>query len=234
MPVTTDDRVEIPEEIDEVTEEDAKENPSLLGDEKAAKDGVLDLDRAELEELELKADLEVILDEADDSGPDAAGPSLAGASAAGGKPSAHQLRALKLAVSQKGVREEPPGSNNNKYSRYFGFGPQFWCADFVAFCVDKTGKHPDKKVPWGYPSAVKTINAWGQRKGTIHSRPRKGDIFTYKSNKHTGFVLSVQGSRFTTIEGNTSGPLGDVYVASHVRDASSGMYFFIRDALSGA
>ena len=147
--------------------------------------------------------------------------------------SAHRLQALKLAVTQKGMREHPQGSNDNKYSRYFGFGPQFWCADFVAFCADMTGNR-DKKVPWGHPSVVKNITSWGQRNGTIHSQPQKGDIFTRKDALHTGFVLSVDGTTFMTIEGNTSGPGGDFYVASHKRDASSGLFFFVRDDLGDA
>jgi hypothetical protein len=146
----------------------------------------------------------------------------------------HQQRALALAVSQKGMREHPRGSNKQKYSQYFGFGPQFWCADFVAFCMDKTGNR-DHKVPWGYPSACNNIAAWGRRTGKIHSQPRKGDIFVKKDagnpNQciHTGFVTSADGSRFMTIEGNTSGPEGndDVYVASHARDTSSGSYSFV-------
>ena len=84
----------------------------------------------------------------------------------------HQQRAMALALSQKGIRETPPGSNIQKYSQYFGFGAQFWCADFVAFCMDKTGNR-DKKVPWGYPSACDNIGAWGKRTGKIHSDPRR-------------------------------------------------------------
>lgn len=148
----------------------------------------------------------------------------------------HQQRALALALSQKGIRETPPGSNVQKYSQYFGFGAQFWCADFVAFCMDRTGNH-DHKVPWGYPSACKNIAAWGEKTGKLHTQPRKGDIFVQikkdnhgnKQCVHTGFVTSADGSSFMTIEGNTSGPGpgGDVYVASHARDASSGMYEFV-------
>src|SRR5262249_41501653 len=141
---------------------------------------------------------------------------------------ANQRRALAMAVSQKGMREHPPGSNDNMYSRYFGFGPQFWCADFVAYCLDVTGDR-DHKVPWGYPSAVRNITSWGQKHGKIHDAPQRGDISTRKDGMHTGFVLSANGPSFMTIEGNTSGPQGDLYVASHNRDASGGMYFFVRD-----
>jgi hypothetical protein len=230
MPTVADDLVEIPDEIEEVTQEEAERNPRLLGDEKTAAEGVLDheVDPATFEALELEADMSAVLDEDADE-------EAGGAGGGGAAPiSAHQRRALKLAVSQKGMREEPKGSNNNKYSRHFGFGRQAWCADFVAFCVDMTGNR-DKKVPWGYPSAVKNITAFGKRKGEIHSRPRKGDIFTYKDGGHTGFVLSVQGSKFMTVEGNTTGPgSGCAYVASHSRDAASGKYFFIRDTFARA
>ena len=151
----------------------------------------------------------------------------------------HQQNALALALSQKGMREHPAGSNDQKYSRYFGFGPQFWCADFVAFCMDKTGNR-DHKVPWGYPSAAANIAAWGQRTGKMHGRPRRGDIFVVHDDNvppgrskwvHTGFVTSADGSSFMTVEGNTSGPGpgGDIYVASHSRGTpSSGQkYFFV-------
>ena len=216
MPERTDDAVEIPEQINEVTREQAEENPYLRADPSQATEGVLDQqDPAWFEELEITAAEEILAEEEEDP---TRGPAPI---------SAHQRKALRLAVTQKGVRETPPGSNNNPYSRYFGFGPQFWCADFVGWALDRTGNR-DKKVPWGYPSAVENITAWGKAKGLIHSQPRKGDIFTYKNGKHTGFVLKADGTRFISIEGNTGGPVGIVYVASHARDASDGTYFFVR------
>jgi hypothetical protein len=216
MPHPTDDLVEIPEEIQEITREEAEENPQLRADPSKATEGVLDHeDPTKFEELEMAAAEEIITEEEDDA---TKGPTPI---------SAHQRKALRLAVTQKGIRETPPGSNKNPYSKYFGFGAQFWCADFVAWALDRTGNR-DKKVPWGYPSAVENITAWGKKKGLIHSQPRKGDIFTRKDGTHTGFVLKADGSSFISIEGNTGGPVGTVYVASHARDASSGMYFFVR------
>jgi hypothetical protein len=217
MPEPEDDLVEIPEEIKEITREEAEERSDLRADPATATEGVLDdEDPAKFEALELEAVEELLAEEEEEE------------EEGGGAPiSAHQRRALKLAVTQKGIRETPPGSNRNRYSTYFGFGPQFWCADFVAWALDRTGNR-DKVVPWGYPSAVENITAWGQRNGKIHGRPRKGDIFTRKDGMHTGFVLKPQGSAFMTIEGNTSGPSGCVYVASHLRDAASGTYYFVR------
>ena len=194
MTVPTDDRVEIAEELEEVTREEAEQNPLLASDESTAKEGVLDdPDPAAFEASELEAAENVILaDDADDE---------SGGAAA--MMSDHQRRALALGVTQKGMREHPKGSNDNKYSRYFGFGPQFWCADFVAYCVDMTGPR-QVRCRGAIPSAVKNIQRLGAAEGDDHSQPRAGDIFTRKDNMHTGFVLSVQGSIFMTIEGNTA------------------------------
>jgi len=214
-----DDRIEFPEDEEtEITQEEAEANPELRADPSAAQEGVLDYEDPErFAELEVEA-AEALLGEQD---PDDQAREAAPISR-------HQRRALQLALTQKGIRETPPGSNVNIYSKYFGFGAQFWCADFVAWCLDKTGNQ-DRKVPWGYPSAVANITSWGKRNGKIFSRPRKGDIFTYRNGKHTGWVVSSQGSSFTTIEGNTDGPDGRVvYVASHARDAAGDLYFFVR------
>ncbi|HET7856474.1 MAG TPA: CHAP domain-containing protein [Gaiellaceae bacterium] len=214
-----DDRIEFPEdeETKEITQQEAEANPELGPDPSASKEGVLEQeDPGSFEEREVEAAEDLLAEQAPEDEP-------------GGAPiSNHQRRALRLALTQKGIRETPPGSNVNIYSKYFGFGAQFWCADFVAWSLDRTGNR-DHKVPWGYPSAVENITRWGKRNGKIHSQPRKGDIFTRKDGKHTGWVVSSQGTGFTTIEGNTSGPDGRViYVASHARDAASGTYFFVR------
>lgn len=141
--------------------------------------------------------------------------------------SAHGQRAAALALAQKGVREDPLGSNNNPYSRYFGFGPQFWCADFVSWAFDRTGNR-DRRVPWGPPSAVVNITRWGQSHGYMMSRPEAGAIFTYRNGKHTGIVTGVGGGSFATIEGNTTGPDGSTtYVWTHQR-RNDGSYYFIR------
>jgi len=96
----------------------------------------------------------------------------------------------------------------------------------------------------GWPNALLTPAQWAQWKtkpdGIFVSRAtaakrglKKGDIFTYKNDGHTGLVLSAHGSSFITVEGNTgppagtSSPSGSVWVASHSRDASDGMYHFV-------
>lgn len=148
------------------------------------------------------------------------------------KPLARRDRAVNLALTQKGIREEPCGSNRNPYSRYFGYGAQEWCADFISWAVDRVGKR-DRKVPWGYPSNVANITRWGRTRNVLVPKPHRGAIFTYRNGAHAGLVVAVRGRRFTTVEGNTRGPNGKVcWVHSHVR-TNDGRYFFIRSPLKG-
>jgi hypothetical protein len=212
-----DDQVEVPDEVTELTQEEVEQGGVPLSDPSKAKEGIREYEDPErFAELEVEAAEDILAEEEDD------------ASGGAAPISRHQKRALALALTQKGIRETPPGSNVNIYSQYFGFGAQFWCADFVAWSLDKTGNE-NRKVPWGYPSRVENITAWGQRNGKVHGQPRKGDIFTRKDGMHTGWVVSSQGTRFSTIEGNTDGPDGRVvWVAAHERDAADGLYFFIR------
>jgi hypothetical protein len=136
-------------------------------------------------------------------------------------------RAVALALTQRGFTEEPGGENRNPYSRYFGYGPQKWCADFVSWAVDRCGNR-DHAVPWGYPSGVAGITAWARSTGRLKTAPASGDIFTYKNGGHTGFVVSVSGDRFRTIEGNTGGPDGRIaWVWGHTR-RNDGTYHFVR------
>jgi hypothetical protein len=131
------------------------------------------------------------------------------------------------ALRQQGRREDPCGSNRNPYSTYFGFGPQFWCADFVAWCVDTSGDH-DRRVAWGPPSAVRTITAWAERRALLVPEPERGDIFTYRNGAHCGFVTGRGGERFSTVEGNTTGRDGKTcWVAQHTRRVDE-TYYFVR------
>jgi hypothetical protein len=137
-------------------------------------------------------------------------------------------RAVVLALTQQGMRENPCGSNRNPYSTYFGFGAQEWCADFLGWSFDQTGNR-DRKVPWGHPSIVRNITAWARGRGLIVPTPRRGDIFTYRNGAHAGLITSVTGTKFKTIEGNTSGPDGRTcWVAQHTRATNDGRYFFVR------
>ena len=211
-----DDPIEFPEdeETEEITQQEAEANPELLPEPSASKEGILDEeDPGSFEELEVEAAEDLLAEQApaDDSAPI----------------SNHQRQALRLALTQKGIRETPQAATSTSTASTSHSGRS--SVRRLRSLVPRQDREPGPQGPVGYPSAVENISRWGKRNGKIHSRPRKGDIFTRKDGKHTGWVVSSQGTGFTTIEGNTSGPDGRViYVASHARDAASGMYFFVR------
>lgn len=102
-------------------------------------------------------------------------------------------------------------ANYTKYWRDLkaSYQGQPWCAVFVSWIMYKTfGLETAKKLlkhtsdfPYVY---CPTLGA----RFTKHANPQRGDIVIFYRNgtfAHTGIVTKVQGDRFWTIEGNTSG-----------------------------
>lgn len=138
------------------------------------------------------------------------------AALAASRASSHPERALRAAVAELSYHEEPPGSNSNKFSRYFGSDRHAWCANFVSWAFDSTG-YRDKRVPWGNASAASAILDWARAKKHLYRTPRRGDIFvTVKGSVrasgfrpgHCGIVRKVYrtgplAGKFLAVEGNT-------------------------------
>lgn len=81
-----------------------------------------------------------------------------------------------------------------------------WCADWITWVFQTAlGKQRATELLEHYPYVYcPTLGA----KFTKYSNPKVGDIVLFKKNgvfAHTGLVIAVDGDKFTTIEGNTSG-----------------------------
>jgi hypothetical protein len=183
-------------DLREITREDAEADPQLLADPTSVDIGVID--------EEGEPDVAALVPE------DGAETRIS-----------HTGRLLQLAYSQLGVQENPVGSNCTKYNKYFGEPCEAWCALFVSWTVDKCG-NGDRRLPWGWPAAVRNITKWGRGHHVLHDHPKRGDIFTYRNGGHTGFVLSVNGTKFHTVEGNCGSS-----VMTRRRDAADDLYYFI-------
>ena len=104
-------------------------------------------------------------------------------------------------------------NNYTKYWRdvYPAYQAQAWCACFVSWVFMKAfGLTTAKKLlkHWPYVYCPTLGNLF-----TKNANPKIGDIVIfYRSGefKHTGIVTKVQGDKFWTIEGNTSGASGIV------------------------
>ena len=87
-----------------------------------------------------------------------------------------------------------------------------WCAEFATTAAMMGGANKAIRT-----ASVATIRQWaeegshGYRKGVSHT-PHVGDMMMF-GNSHVGFVRSVNGSKVTTIEGNTSS--GKVAIKTH-------------------
>lgn len=117
----------------------------------------------------------------------------------------------KKSNSQLDDKTANAGANN--YTKYWRdvkpeWNGDYWCAVFVSWCFMKA---------FGLETAKKLLRHWSyvycpdmKRYFTLYANPKAGDIVIFWSSTkkefvHTGIVTKVDGDRFYTIEGNTSG-----------------------------
>ena len=127
--------------------------------------------------------------------------------------------------------------NNNKYTHWYSdnvdnIGYNFWwCAAFVTYVVRACGISTSVVPNYAYcPDCI----SWARSRGRLHSKsqltsgaytPQPGDIFLREG--HTGIIVSVSGSQFTTVEGNTGGSSNCRTVGSHTWSFSGGNYDYV-------
>lgn len=102
-------------------------------------------------------------------------------------------------------------AGQGNYTKYWrDIKPEFqgepWCACFVTWCFEKAfGRQKAETLLRHYPYTYCPTMA---SLFTLHSEPQRGDIVIFKHGgtfTHTGIVTGVNGDKFSTIEGNTSG-----------------------------
>ena len=126
---------------------------------------------------------------------------------------------VKVATSQIGIMEDPPGSNKgpvvDKYLASVGLPPGlFWCAAFVYWCFDKAAVKNGRANPlvktghvmthWNKTKGKKILTAEAVDKPSLI---KPGHIFmmnTGGSSGHTGIIEKVEGGFVHTIEGNSN------------------------------
>jgi hypothetical protein len=122
--------------------------------------------------------------------------------------------ALSLAVSQIGVKESPPDSNQCKYTSWYGMvGP--WCAMFVSWCYEKNAKAQSPSFAQGSRYAYVPYVVQDGRNGKNGLKTVSvddaiaGDLVCYDWDwngefDHIGIFEKWQGNEMLVIEGNTS------------------------------
>ena len=131
------------------------------------------------------------------------------------KPSGGTVRdqALKTAQGQLGYKENPNGSNNNKFGSWYGCNYQPWCAMFVTWCFEEgtdTGSPSFARGSYyAYVPYVVSDARNGRRGLNVTSAPIPGDLVCYDwgydgTFDHIGIFAGGTATSFHAIEGNTS------------------------------
>lgn len=137
------------------------------------------------------------------------------------------MTSLELFVSQAKaeVGYQEPSNDGTKYAKYFGDNVvgQAWCAYFVSWCADMAGiLTTQQTAPW-IPTVISTgstdaMKSWFDNNrrlfvpsadSTNNNYPNLGDIVFIHNSAcggrdicHVGIVVDLNGTTFTTIEGN--------------------------------
>jgi hypothetical protein len=155
-------------------------------------------------------------------------------------------QALAKAKNQIGVKESPYGSNEVKYSDWYGMiGP--WCAMFCTWCFELAAQDLGKDSPsfvrgsyYAYVPYIVSDARNGRRGLSVPSEVKPGDLVCYNWDggpsgefDHIGIFEKWTGGRtFTAIEGNTSvdNNSNGGEVMRRTRDAGSTTVQFVRVA----
>lgn len=140
--------------------------------------------------------------------------------------------------SNSQLYDKTANAGSGNYTKYWAdtvpsYQGQPWCAAFVTWCMAKAlGESRAALLLKHYPFVYCPALA---AKGPLYEKPARGDVVLfYRKGEfaHTGFVTEVNGNRFSTVEGNTSGASGiienggGVFAKSYDISSLTGTKFF--------
>lgn len=119
--------------------------------------------------------------------------------------------ALRIALAENGVEEEPPGSNRGPrvdvYLRAAGLDPTRgrypWCSAFVTWALREAMLSMGGPYRWRGSASCSLLLA--RNRALVQVLPAPGDVFIHLGPKgnHCGFVTGTRAGSVTTLEGNT-------------------------------
>lgn len=148
-------------------------------------------------------------------------------------------KAVELALTQNGVREQPLGSNRgpqvDEYIRSTDLNPPaLWCMAFVYWCFKQAAGQLGVPNPMHKTASCTNLHSWAKPKGLVKSSPQRGDIFLVRggadgrTHQHTGLVVEVNGAQIKTIEGNTNNDGSSNGIGVFIRTRSAANLDYVR------
>lgn len=126
---------------------------------------------------------------------------------------------IATARAELGTGENPPGSNRNKYTDWYGWGPAAWCAIYTAWVYRQHSVSLRELFTQAWPAtmagaeAAKRKGLW--RPGIAGAQP--GDLVYFLLPggdpgwvNHTGLYVGAAGGSVVTIDGNASNAVREV------------------------
>lgn len=123
-----------------------------------------------------------------------------GSSSDGGSSALEEI--LNQARAWLGTTENPPGSNHNEITQFYGWDAA-WCCMFIWAIFNKTG-HGNLFMGGGKTAVCFNVMDWYKARGKFGNTPKKGALVIYGGSGHIGIIESVSGSSWVSIEGNLS------------------------------
>lgn len=119
-----------------------------------------------------------------------------------------KLKALEFAITQIGTKEDPYGSNHQKYGKWYQEDGVPWCAIFDSYCINEALGTLDKPTwKYAYVPTIAQDAAEGKNHMSLTHAPEPGDLVTYnfsEPNCHVAFYEKDLGSgSFSDVGGNT-------------------------------
>lgn len=164
---------------------------------------------------------------------------IAGGQPAAGAPGNWAEKAVLVALTQDGVREQPLGSNSgprvNEYLSSVGINhADLWCMAFVYWCFQQGAGQAGTTNTLKKTASCTELYSWAKVNGKLATTPQRGDIFLVRggasgrTHQHTGIVTSVTGGTVKTIEGNTNDDGSSNGIGVFQRTRSAGNLDYVR------
>lgn len=126
------------------------------------------------------------------------------------KSSSVKVQAAKAALldAKGNVHEDPPGSNNSFFGRWYGLNFNPWCAMYVTYRLFVAGfKYAQRGVFASYVGSWVEEARRGHRHLALTQHPQFGDLVAYDHDRHIEFFvqwLNPMRGEFQAVGGNTS------------------------------